>query len=58
MLGISRHIQLDIAAATRPEDWKAALSDIDAVVNAARALQGGAGQSLEGVHVTGIAGLG
>lgn len=53
----ARHVRLDIAKAVRPEDWSAALHRVDAVVNAAGTLQDGAGQSAEGVHVTGIGAL-
>jgi uncharacterized protein YbjT (DUF2867 family) len=52
-----RHIPLDISRARRPEDWDAALSGIDAVVNAAGALQDGPGDSIEGVHHSGLAAL-
>jgi uncharacterized protein YbjT (DUF2867 family) len=53
----AHHARLDIAAATRPEDWHAALDGVDAVVNAAGAMRDGAGQSPAGVHVKGIAAL-
>jgi len=46
--------KLDIARANRPEDWEAALQGVDAVVNAAGALQDRAGQAVAGVHVTGV----
>jgi uncharacterized protein YbjT (DUF2867 family) len=52
-----RHVRLDIAAATRPEDWHTALDGVDAVINAAGAMRDGAGQSPAGVHVKGIAAL-
>jgi uncharacterized protein YbjT (DUF2867 family) len=52
-----RHIRLDIASATRPADWDAALDGVGVVVNAAGAMQDGAGQSPAGVHVKGIAAL-
>lgn len=50
----AKDIRLDIAKAVRPEDWISALGGIDAVINAAGALQDSAGQSPEGVHVVGI----
>lgn len=50
----NRHIRLDIANATNPADWYAALHDIHAVVNAAGVLQDSVGQSAGGVHVTGV----
>lgn len=50
----NQHLRLDIANATSPADWHTALHDIDAVVNAAGTLQDSAGQSAEGVHVTGV----
>jgi uncharacterized protein YbjT (DUF2867 family) len=51
------HVRLDIANATRPADWNAALDGVEAIVNAAGAMQNGAGQSPAGVHVEGIAAL-
>jgi len=47
----SQHIQLDISKATRPADWAAALEGVEAVINAAGALQDG---DLQGVHVDGM----
>jgi nucleoside-diphosphate-sugar epimerase len=44
----AKHIRLDIAKAVRPVDWFSALGGIDAVINAAGALQDSAGQSPEG----------
>lgn len=44
-LRVARVIGLDLRDATRPEDWRAALDGIDAVVNAAGVLQGGGGST-------------
>ncbi|MEW6150555.1 MAG: NAD(P)H-binding protein, partial [Pseudomonadota bacterium] len=49
-----RHITLDITQATDPSKWKGLLSGVDAVINAAGALQG---QDMQGVHVAGSAAL-
>jgi len=49
-----RHIALDIAQATDASRWKPVLAGVDAVVNAAGALQG---QDMQGVHVGGSAAL-
>jgi uncharacterized protein YbjT (DUF2867 family) len=48
------HIALDVALASEASKWKESLVDVDAVVNAAGALQG---QNMQGVHVTGCAAL-
>ena len=50
----TRHVRLDIAKATSPGDWAPHLAGIDAVVNAAGALQG---PDLHDVHVAGVAAL-
>lgn len=50
--------QGDLRACLRPEDWVAALSGIDCVVNCAGALQDGPADDLEAVHHTAIAALG
>lgn len=41
-LGLDQVVKLDLRDATRPEDWRAALDGIDAVINAAGILQDGA----------------
>ena len=46
----ARWIELDIANATRPEDWAPHLEGIDAVVNCAGVLQDGARDSTAAVH--------
>jgi uncharacterized protein YbjT (DUF2867 family) len=43
-------IALDIAKATRPEDWLPQLAGIDALVNCAGVLSDGGGDTTEGVH--------
>ncbi|WP_407120660.1 SDR family oxidoreductase [Bradyrhizobium sp. STM 3561] len=50
----TRHITLDVARTTDPSRWKRLLAGIDAVINAAGALQG---QDIQGVHVAGSAAL-
>jgi uncharacterized protein YbjT (DUF2867 family) len=50
----ARWIALDIAAATRPEDWLPYLDGVDTVVNCAGVLQDSAGDSTRGVHLDGI----
>lgn len=68
VLGISRrrfnpglmpikHVSIDIARAKCSEDWLSLLSNIDVVVNCAGALQDAPGESLSGVHTTGLAAL-
>lgn len=49
-----RHITLDVARATDASKWKGLLAGVDAVINAAGALQG---HGMRGVHVTGSAAL-
>lgn len=49
-----RRVAIDIAGATSPEDWRAHLDGIDAVVNCAGTLADAPGESLRGVHVDGI----
>ena len=48
------HITLDLARAADTSEWKGILADVDAVINAAGALQG---QDLQGVHVAGSGAL-
>ncbi|KRR08011.1 SDR family oxidoreductase [Bradyrhizobium valentinum] len=48
------HVALDIAQATDASRWKPVLEGVDAVINAAGALQG---QDMQGVHVAGSAAL-
>ena len=50
-------MSLDIAAATRPEDWLACLAGIDAVVNCAGVLQDSPIDSTRGVHADGVGAL-
>jgi uncharacterized protein YbjT (DUF2867 family) len=50
----ARHVALDIARATDASSWKPILAGVDAVINAAGALQG---QDMQGVHVAGSAAL-
>src|SRR3954466_13172561 len=50
-------VSLDVAAATRPEDWLACLADIDAVVNCAGVLQDSPTDSTRGVHADGVGAL-
>jgi uncharacterized protein YbjT (DUF2867 family) len=49
-----RHVRLDVAQTASPEEWFIPLAGIDAVVNAAGALQDA---SMQGVHVAGVAAL-
>jgi uncharacterized protein YbjT (DUF2867 family) len=50
-------VSLDVARATRPEDWRVCLAGIDAVVNCAGVLQDSPSDSTRGVHADGIAAL-
>src|SRR3954454_742896 len=50
-------VSLDVAGATRPEDWLACLAGIDAVVNCAGVLQDSPTDSTRGVHADGIGAL-
>ena len=50
-------VAIDIARATRPEDWLPCLAGIDTVVNCAGVLQDSARDSTRGVHVDGIGAL-
>jgi uncharacterized protein YbjT (DUF2867 family) len=50
----THHVALDIAQATSAATWKPVLAGVDAVINAAGALQG---QDMQGVHVVGSAAL-
>lgn len=50
----TRHVALDMARTTDAARWKSLLAGVDAVINAAGALQG---QDMQGVHVAGSAGL-
>jgi len=52
-----RVVRLDIARATRPEDWQPHLQGVDAVVNCAGVLQDGPGSATRGVHLEGVAAL-
>jgi uncharacterized protein YbjT (DUF2867 family) len=54
---VARWIALDIAAATRSEDWRPCLASVDAVVNCAGVLQDSARDSTRGVHIDGIGAL-
>ena len=47
----------DLAAMTKPEDWREMLAGFDVVINAAGALQDGAGDDLLAVHAAGVAAL-
>ncbi len=49
-----RHISLDLARTTDASKWQSHLTGVDAVINAAGALQG---QDMQGVHVAGSAAL-
>ena len=49
-----RHVALDLARTTNADIWKPILKGIDAVINAAGALQG---RDMQGVHVSGSAAL-
>jgi len=53
-LSVVRWIALDIATATRPEDWLPYLAGIDAVVNCAGVLQDNLRDSTRGVHLDGV----
>jgi uncharacterized protein YbjT (DUF2867 family) len=50
----ARHVAMDIAQATDASAWKPVLAGVDAVINAAGALQG---QDMQGVHVAGSTAL-
>src|SRR5215216_8196010 len=50
----AHHVALDVAQATDPSRWRPVVAGIDAVINAAGALQG---QDMQGVHVAGSAAL-
>jgi uncharacterized protein YbjT (DUF2867 family) len=52
-----RWVALDIAAATRPEDWLPHLAGVHAVVSCAGVLQDAPGDSTRGVHRDGVAAL-
>jgi uncharacterized protein YbjT (DUF2867 family) len=49
-----QHVTLDVARTTDASKWKGILAGVDAVINAAGALQG---QDMQGVHVAGSAAL-
>ena len=53
----ARWLAIDIAAATRPEDWLPQLAGVDAVVNCAGVLQDSARDSTRAVHVDGAGAL-
>jgi uncharacterized protein YbjT (DUF2867 family) len=55
-VGVTK-VALDVAQATRLEDWTPVLAGIEAVVNCAGALQEGPRDSLAGVHAHGISAL-
>lgn len=67
IVGLGRHshrtfssmtwISLDVSRATQASSWRPLLCSIDAVVNCAGTLQDSPSESLEGVHVRGIAAL-
>ncbi|HEX7080038.1 MAG TPA: SDR family oxidoreductase [Gammaproteobacteria bacterium] len=50
-------VELDIAAATSPLDWRPHLAGVEAVVNCAGVLQDAPGDHTQGVHVDGVAAL-
>lgn len=50
----TQHVTLDVARTTDASKWKGILAGVDAVINAAGALQG---QDMQGVHVAGSAAL-
>jgi uncharacterized protein YbjT (DUF2867 family) len=52
-----RTVTLDIAEATRPEDWLPHLAGVEAVVNCAGVLTDGGGDSTDAVHHAGAAAL-
>ena len=56
-LPAEKFVSLDIAHATRLEDWLPHLAGVDAVVNCAGLLQDSPGHSTRGVHVEGVAAL-
>ena len=56
-LPAERFVSLDIARATRAEDWLPHVAGIDAVVNCAGILQDSPGNSARGVHAEGVAAL-
>ncbi|WP_271898307.1 SDR family oxidoreductase [Candidatus Phyllobacterium onerii] len=56
-VGENETIVIDMAKALSPEDWRLALSDVDAVVNCAGALQDSAREHMTEVHATGAAAL-
>jgi uncharacterized protein YbjT (DUF2867 family) len=56
-IAASRTIAVDLAAATRAEDWLPHLVGVDAVVNCAGVLQDSPRESTKGVHVEGTGAL-
>ncbi|MGY4340094.1 NAD-dependent epimerase/dehydratase family protein [Bradyrhizobium sp. LM2.9] len=50
----TQHVTLDVARTADASRWKGILAGVDAVINAAGALQG---QDMQGVHVAGSAAL-
>jgi uncharacterized protein YbjT (DUF2867 family) len=52
-----RTVAIDIAKATRPEDWLAHLDGVEAVVNCAGVLQDSPRDSIHGVHAGGVSAL-
>jgi uncharacterized protein YbjT (DUF2867 family)/uncharacterized membrane protein YhaH (DUF805 family) len=53
----TKWVELDMARATRPRDWLAHLTQIDAIVNCAGVLQDGGADSTDAVHRAGPAAL-
>jgi uncharacterized protein YbjT (DUF2867 family) len=56
-LAVDRRVDLDMAQATRPEDWLPHLVRIDAVINCAGVLQDSPRDSTAGVHLHGTSAL-
>ncbi len=56
-LSPARWVELDIARATRSQDWEAHLKDIDAVINCAGVLQDGGADSTAAIHLAGPSAL-
>src|SRR5690242_11227997 len=50
-------IEADMARLTRPEDWASPLAGVEAVVNAAGALQDAPRDDLQAIHADAVAGL-
>jgi uncharacterized protein YbjT (DUF2867 family) len=56
-LVVDRRVTLDMARATRPEDWRPLLQRVDVVVNCAGVLQDSPRDSTAGVHLHGTSAL-